>query len=97
MVQESLIEGIVRSFRKNAGWATVIIGLSVVFAVFLNRYIPTVYQSESLLRVMTTEAGRDVSIAASMHGLLAQKSVIAQIAEKSGLNETEINCTFDFL
>ena len=90
MVQESLIEGIVRSFRKNAGWATVIIGLSVVFAVFLNRYIPTVYQSESLLRVMTTEAGRDVSIAASMHGLLAQKSVIAQIAEKSGLNETEI-------
>jgi len=90
MVQESLIEGIIRSFRKNAGWATVIIGLSVVFAVFLNRYIPTVYQSESLLRVMTTEAGRDVSIAASMHGLLAQKSVIAQIAQKSGLSETEI-------
>jgi len=90
MVQESLIEGIIRSFRKNAGWATVIIGLSVVFAVFLNRYIPTVYQSESLLRVMTTEAGHDVSIAASMHGLLAQKAVIAQIAQKSGLNETEI-------
>ncbi|KAF1080963.1 MAG: hypothetical protein GQF41_2777 [Candidatus Rifleibacterium amylolyticum] len=90
MVQESLIEGIIRSFRKNAGWATVIIGLSVVFAVFLNRYIPTVYQSESLLRVMTTEAGHDVSIAASMQGLLAQKAVIAQIAQKSGLNETEI-------
>ncbi|PKL48392.1 MAG: hypothetical protein CVV42_09725 [Candidatus Riflebacteria bacterium HGW-Riflebacteria-2] len=90
MVQESLIEGIVRSFRKNAGWATVIIGLSVVFAVFLNRYIPTVYQSESLLRVMTTEVGHDVSIAASMHGLLAQKSIITQIAEKSGLNESEI-------
>ncbi len=39
---------------------------------------------------MTTEVGRDVSIAASMHGLLAQKSVIAQIAEKSGLSENEI-------
>lgn len=90
MVQESLIEGIIRSFRKNAGWATVIIGLSVVFAVFLNRYIPTVYQSESLLRVMTTETGRDVSIAASMQGLLAQKAVIDEISEKSGLNEAEI-------
>ena len=90
MVQESLIEGIVRSFRKNAGWATVIIGLSVVFSVFLNRYIPTVYQSESLLRVMTTETGRDVSIAASMQGILSQKQIIAQIAEKSGLSETEI-------
>ncbi|EKD81125.1 MAG: hypothetical protein ACD_39C01965G0001, partial [uncultured bacterium] len=90
MVQESLIEGIVRSFRKNAGWATVIIGLSVIFSVFLNRYIPTVYQSESLLRVMTTEAGHDVSIAASMQGILSQKQIIAEIAEKSGLSETEI-------
>lgn len=90
MVQESLIEGIIRSFRKNAGWATVIIGLSVVFAVFLNRYIPTVYQSESLLRVMTTETGHDVSIAASMQGLLSQKAIIAEIAVKSGLNENEI-------
>jgi len=35
MVQESLIEGIIRSFRKNAGWATVIIGLSVIFSVLL--------------------------------------------------------------
>ena len=90
MVQESLIEGIIRSFRKNAGWATVIVGLSVIFSVFLNRYIPTIYQSESLLRVMTTENGHDVSIAASMQGILSQKQIIAEIAEKSGLSETEI-------
>ncbi|MBU1105645.1 MAG: polysaccharide biosynthesis tyrosine autokinase [Candidatus Riflebacteria bacterium] len=90
MVQESLIEGIVRSFRKNAGWATVIVGLSVIFSVLLNRYIPTVYQSESLLRVMTTEAGHDLSIAASMQGILSQKPIIAEIAEKSGLSENEI-------
>lgn len=90
MVQESLIEGVIRSFRKNAGWATVIIGLSVVFAVFLNRYIPTIYQSESLLRVMTTEDSHNASIAASMQALLVQKSVIAKIAKKSGLSENEI-------
>ena len=90
MVQESLIEGIIRSFRKNAGWATVIIGLSVIFSVLLNRYIPTVYQSESLLRVMTTEAGHDLSIAAAMQGILSQKPIIAEIAAKSGLSENEI-------
>ena len=90
MVQESLIEGIIRSLRKNAGWATIIVGLAVVFSFFLNRYIPTIYQSESLLRVMTTENTSEISLAATMQGVLSQRKVIDEIARKSKLSEAEI-------
>lgn len=90
MTQESLIEGIIRSLRQNAGWAVTIIGLAVIFSFLLNRHVPTVYQSEALLRVMTSEASHNSSLAASMQGILSQKNITAQIASKSGLNETEI-------
>ena len=90
MVQESLIEGIFRSLRKNAGWATIIIGLAVLSAFLLNRYVPTIYQSESLLRVMTTENAGEISVAATMQGVLSQRRVIDEIARKSGLDEAEI-------
>ncbi|HMM60682.1 MAG TPA: hypothetical protein PKC25_11210, partial [Candidatus Rifleibacterium sp.] len=90
MVQESLIEGIFRSLRKNAGWATIIIGLAVLASFLLNRYAPTVYQSESLLRVMTTENAGEISVAATMQGVLSQRRVIDEIARKSGLDEAEI-------
>ncbi len=90
MVQESLIEGIIRSLKKNAGWATIIVGLAVFASFILNRYIPTVYQSESLLRVMTTENTSEISLAATMQGVLSQRKVIDEIAKKSGLLETDI-------
>jgi len=91
MIQESLIQGIVRSLRQNAGWAATIIGLTVVLTFILNRQIPAIYQSESLLRVMTSENGQQhASLAASMLGILSQKETLSLIAEKSGLNETEI-------
>ena len=90
MVQESLIEGIFRSLRKNAGWATIIIGLAVLSAFLLNRYVPTIYQSESLLRVMTTENAGEISVAATMQGVLSQRRVVEEIAAKSGLDEAEI-------
>ncbi len=90
MVQESLIEGIFRSLRKNAGWATIIIGLAVLCAFLLNRYAPTVYQSESLLRVMTTENSGEISVAATMQGVLSQRRVIEEIARKSGIDEAEV-------
>lgn len=90
MIQESLIEGIIRSLRQNAGWAITIIGLAVIFSFLLNRHIPTVYQSESLLRVLTTENEQRTSLAASMQGILSQKIITSQIAQKSGLSENEI-------
>ncbi len=90
MVQESLIEGIFRSLRKNAGWATVIIGLAVCASFLLNRYAPTVYQSKSLLRVMTTENASEVSLAATMQGILSQHKVVEEIARKCAVSEDDI-------
>ena len=92
MVQESLIEGIFRSLRKNAGWATIIIGLAVCASFLLNRYAPTIYQSESLLRVMTTENASEVSLAATMQGILSQSKVIDEIAGRCTVNEADIRC-----
>lgn len=90
MSQESLIEGVLRSLRKNASWATIIISLAVLASFMLNRYAPAVYQSESLLRVMTTENTHEVSLAATMQGVLSQKTIVEEIARKCGLNENEI-------
>ena len=85
MVQESLIEGIFRSLKKNAGWATLIIGLSVASAVLINKYFPTVYETSALLRVMTTESSHNTSLAASMNGILSQKSIIKEALTECGL------------
>lgn len=90
MVQESLIEGIFRSLRKNAGWATIIVGLAVMVSFLLNRYAPTVYESESLLRVMTTENTSEISLAATMQGVLSQRTVVEEIARKCNMSEADI-------
>lgn len=90
MIQESLIEGIFRSLRKNAGWATVIIGLAVIAAALINRFFPAIYQSQAMLRVMTSEQSQDLSIAASMNGVFAQKTVLAELANDCGLAADEV-------
>lgn len=90
MVQESLIEGIFRSLKKNAGWATIIVGIAVACSFLLNRFVPTIYQSESLLRVMTTENTNEISLAATMQGVLSQNSIIEEIAKKSRINEPQL-------
>ena len=90
MGQESLIEGIVRSLRKNAGWAIFIIALAVLASFLINRFAPSLYQSSSLLRVMTTADLSEKDIAAEMNGVLAQKEVQEEIAHKLNLNEKHI-------
>lgn len=90
MARESLIEGIFRSLKENAGWATIIIGLSIVGSIYLNSYFPTQFESEALLRVMTSESQDSSRISASMQAVLAQRDNIAEVAEKSGLSESEL-------
>jgi uncharacterized protein involved in exopolysaccharide biosynthesis len=90
MIQESLIEGIFRSLRKNAGWATIIIGLTVLTSAIVNRYFPAIYESQALIRVMTSENASDVSIAASMNGVFSQKDVLIELARECGLSADEV-------
>ncbi|GAB4272303.1 MAG: hypothetical protein Kow0029_10830 [Candidatus Rifleibacteriota bacterium] len=90
MVQESLIEGIFRSLKKNAGWATIIIGLAVLASAMINRFFPAVYESQALLRVMTSDGNSDFSIAASMNGVFSQKNVMAELANECGLSADEV-------
>lgn len=90
MTQESLIEGIFRSLRKNAGWATIIIGIAVVASALINRTFPAVYESQALLRVMTTENSENLGIAASMNGVFSQKDVLAELASDCGLSADEV-------
>jgi capsular exopolysaccharide synthesis family protein len=89
MIQESLIEGIFRSLRKHAGWATIIVGLAVIASVFINRYFPAVYESQALLRVMTSENASEYNIADSMNGVFSQKNVLAELANECGLSAEE--------
>ncbi len=90
MIQESLIEGIFRSLKRNAGWATIIVALAVVASAMINRFFPAIYQSQSMLRVMTSEQTADLSIAASMNGVFAQKNVLAELANECGLAADEV-------
>ncbi|MEW6713099.1 MAG: hypothetical protein AB1403_24985, partial [Candidatus Riflebacteria bacterium] len=79
-----------RSLRKNAGWATIIIGLAVIASALINRFFPAVYQSQAMLRVMTSEQSNDLSIAASMNGVFAQKTVLAELASDCRLGADEV-------
>lgn len=90
MTRESLIEGIFRSLKDNARWATIIIGLSIIGSIYLNTYFPTEFESEVLLRVMTSESQNSSQISASMQAVLAQRNNVAEIATKSGLSEAEL-------
>ncbi|MGM0599583.1 MAG: polysaccharide biosynthesis tyrosine autokinase [Candidatus Rifleibacteriota bacterium] len=90
MIQESLIEGISRSLRKNAGLATIIVGLAVLGSVILNRYFPAEYQSQALLRVMTTENSETSDFAAAMNGIFSQNDVLIELARQSNLSADEV-------
>ena len=86
MGQESLFEGIVRSLKKNAGWAVLIMALAVTASFLINRFAPSLYKSSSLLRVMTTADMSEKDIAAEMNGVLAQKEVQEEIINKCHLD-----------
>ena len=90
MGQESLFEGIVRSLKKNAGWAVLIMALAVSASFLINRYAPSLYKSSSLIRVMTTADLSEKDIAAEMNGVLAQKEVQEEIISKCRLNRKHI-------
>lgn len=90
MIQESLIEGIIRSLRKHAGWATIIVGLAVMASAMINRFFPAVYQSHSLLRVMTSEHSDELSIAASMNGVFSQRNILAELARDCTMSADEV-------
>ena len=90
MGQESLFEGIVRSLKKNAGWAVLIMALAVSASFLINRYAPSLYKSSSLIRVMTTADLSEKDIAAEMNGVLAQKDVQEEIINKCHLNRKHI-------
>ncbi len=93
MGQESLFEGIVRSLKKNAGWAIIIIALSVSVSFIINRYTPSLYKSSSLLRIMTTSEMSENDIASEMNAVLAQKEVQDEIIKKCNLNKKAIKNT----
>ncbi len=86
MGQESLFEGIVRSLKKNAGWAVLIIALAVSASFLINRFAPSLYKSSSLIRVMTTAEMSEKDIAAEMNGVLSQKEVQEEIINKCHLD-----------
>ena len=90
MGQESLFEGIVRSLKKNAGWAVLIMALAVTASFLINRFAPSLYKSSSLLRVMTTADMSEKDIAAEMNGVLAQKEVQEEIINKCHLDRKHI-------
>lgn len=86
MAQESLFEGIIRSLGRNKGKALLILLISLFFTVILNRVHPPVFEGRSLLRIMTTETDAGNSLAASMNGLLAQRSVVREVIKSCGLD-----------
>lgn len=90
MGQESLFDGIVRSLKKNAGWAIFIIALSVLASFFINRFSPSIYKSSTLLRIMTPAELSENDIASEMNGVLAQKDVQDEIIKKCNLNRKNI-------
>jgi capsular exopolysaccharide synthesis family protein len=90
MNQESLLEGIFRSLKKHAGWATLIVGLAVAGSALINYYFPSIYETNSILRVMTSETSDDFSMAASMNGVFSQKSILAELARDCGLTADEV-------
>ena len=87
MGQESLIEGILRSLRKNIGWTILIIVLSMTASFLYNRFSPPLYQSSSLLRVMTATNLSEKDIAAEMNGVLSQKEIQDKLVEKCKIDE----------
>ena len=93
MNQESLIEGICRSLKKNAGWAVLIVAIAVSASFLVNRCAPSVYKTSSLLRIMTSANSNERDVAAEMNGVLSLKEVQESIAQKCDLDEKELKNT----
>lgn len=90
MGQESIIAGIFRSLKRNAGWAVFIMATAVSASFLVNRFSPSVYKSTSLLRVMTTANVSEKDIASEMEGVLAKKEVQEEISQKLDIDENLI-------
>lgn len=85
MAQENLFEGILRSLDRHRGAAVMIVAATLLVTAFVSRVFPTVYESQSLLRVMTSELRPGDSPAAAMNGILSQKDVIGEVLQTCGL------------
>jgi len=85
MAQENLFEGIFRSLKKNLNKAMLIIVAVIVVTTTLNCCFPTIYESHSLLRVLSTEGGSEKSLASSMNGILSQRAILSEALKSCGL------------
>ncbi len=86
MAQENLFEGILRSLDRHRGAAVMIVAATLLVTALVSRVFPTVYESKSLLRVMTSELRPGDSPAAAMNGILSQKDVIGEVLQTCGLD-----------
>lgn len=85
MAVENLIEGVWRSLRLNRWKALLIIGVALAATTVSARYFPVVYESNSLLRVLSTEDVSKSELAASMNGLLSQRPVVQETLRDKGI------------
>lgn len=86
MAQENLFEGILRSLDRHRGAAVLIVAATLLVTALISRVFPTVYESQSLLRVMTSELRPGDSPAAAMNGIMSQKDVIGEVLQTCGLD-----------
>jgi len=86
MAQENLFEGILRSLHRHRGAAVMIVGATLLVTALVSRFYPTLYESNTLLRVMASELGRGDSPAAVMNGILSQKAVATEVLRTCGLD-----------
>ncbi|HNW35918.1 MAG TPA: hypothetical protein PKM25_13350, partial [Candidatus Ozemobacteraceae bacterium] len=86
MAQENLFEGILRSLDRHRGAAVSIIAATLLITALVSRVFPTLYESQSLLRVMTSELHQGDSPAAAMNGIMSQKIVVSEVLRTCGLD-----------
>ncbi len=86
MAQETLIEGIFRSLNRSRGQVFTLLLVALAATAYLNHAFPTVYESQALLRVLTTERDSHVSLAASMNGILSQRAILNDALTACGID-----------
>jgi len=87
MAQENLFEGIFRSLNHNKKAAFLIILLAILATTLFHRAFPTLYESHSLLRVLSSDDTSGSSLASSMNGILSQKPLILEALKNEGLEQ----------
>ncbi|MBF0499506.1 MAG: polysaccharide biosynthesis tyrosine autokinase [Candidatus Riflebacteria bacterium] len=85
MTRENLIEGVWRSLRANPGKAALIVLFALLATTALTRFFPVIYETHSILRVISTEDLPQTELAVSMRGLLEQRPLLQEIFRKKGL------------